>query len=1085
MYAESPEDTALHPLPRPPLQRAVDARRDVRRHIPGYFFGTVALASGLGALLFAQAPGAPGRGERLSVSIGFLLLMLLALGAKRLRGVWIERSMFGLLALATVGIAASAWLFGWGLDAPGIGFYGLFACVTCAAVSRRMGLAMAGLAVGAACALELAMRLAPRAAPVVAPPDALRFIVTLMLIAAGLASGMVLSYVVGRYTRSADDREQRFRGLLAIAADAYWEIDDDYALIAGVSQRADAFALGLDDGLGRRAWDLPQFHCEPEALDLLIADLDRRLPFRDRLIHWQAHDGAWLSLEASGEPRFDERGVFLGYWGVLRDVSSELAARRALEATETRYQELFARIPTPLVLHREGRIIDANPAAIGLLGYENLAGLHGRDLLAAYESGDSRERERRRIDDLSHQPAGAALAVADFHLLPRQGPRVSVRATGVRVDAAGGPATLSIYVDDTERRAAEEALRRSETMLSHLVATSPDLILLADLATGRCAMVNKTFERVSGWSAVEVVGKTMAEFGLWLDPAERERFIERVRNQGPVADLATVFIGRGGHQASVLVSGARFLLDRRHYLVINARDVTEAERGRLEREAILQNASIGIAATRERRFVIVNPRFEQMFGWAPGTLDGRPAREVWPSDEAYAEIGAATGGPLARGESCDIERAMQRRDGSTFMARIRTKAIDPNRPEQGGTIWIVEDVTERHRFEQELAAARDAAEDASRAKSAFLANTSHELRTPLNGLLHLAQMAREPGLAEERRQQYLDQVVESARTLAEIITDILDLSKIEAGKLGLESTRFDLGELLHGLQRTYATLAAARGLAIELETGPGVAGVVVGDPLRVRQVLNNFLSNALKFTAAGHVRLAARRSGAERVRFEVSDTGPGIDSETQARLFTPFTQADDSTTRRFGGTGLGLSICRELALLMGGEVGVDSGPGRGSVFWAELPLPAHGNPAPSPPALPFDAALQGRRVLMVEDNAVNMMIAVALLERWGIAVDQAVDGREAINAVLRAAEVGLPYDAVLMDVQMPEMSGYQATRELRKRSAGQGLPIIALTAAALVGERETALEAGMDDFLTKPIDAERLREALLRWVKRG
>ncbi|MDE1949238.1 MAG: response regulator, partial [Burkholderiales bacterium] len=203
------------------------------------------------------------------------------------------------------------------------------------------------------------------------------------------------------------------------------------------------------------------------------------------------------------------------------------------------------------------------------------------------------------------------------------------------------------------------------------------------------------------------------------------------------------------------------------------------------------------------------------------------------------------------------------------------------------------------------------------------------------------------------------------------------------------------------------------------------------------------------------------------------------------RLFTPFTQADDSTTRRFGGTGLGLSICRELALLMGGEVGVDSGPGRGSVFWAELPLPAHGTPAPSPPALPFDAALQGRRVLMVEDNAVTMMIAVALLERWGIAVDQAVDGREAINAVLRAAEVGLPYDAVLMDVQMPEMSGYQATRELRKRSAGQGLPIIALTAAALVGERETALEAGMDDFLTKPIDAERLREALLRWVKRG
>jgi CheY-like chemotaxis protein len=217
------------------------------------------------------------------------------------------------------------------------------------------------------------------------------------------------------------------------------------------------------------------------------------------------------------------------------------------------------------------------------------------------------------------------------------------------------------------------------------------------------------------------------------------------------------------------------------------------------------------------------------------------------------------------------------------------------------------------------------------------------------------------------------------------------------------------------------------------------------------------------------------------VRIEVHDTGPGIDVATRERLFRPFTQADQSTTRRFGGTGLGLSICRELATLMGGQVGVDSEPGQGSTFWAELPLPA------APPvdgvAQPQfgDGDLEGTRVLMVEDNPVNMMIAVAMLESWGVDVVQALDGAEAIAAVQQQAAEGRAFDAVLMDVQMPVMSGHEATRALRATEHGRDLPIIALTAAALVTERDEALRSGMNDFLTKPIDADKLRATLLRW----
>jgi CheY-like chemotaxis protein len=294
---------------------------------------------------------------------------------------------------------------------------------------------------------------------------------------------------------------------------------------------------------------------------------------------------------------------------------------------------------------------------------------------------------------------------------------------------------------------------------------------------------------------------------------------------------------------------------------------------------------------------------------------------------------------------------------------------------------------------------------------------------------------------------------------------------------------FDLVELLRGMQRAYATLADPKPISLRLELGEGTEGMVSGDLLRTRQILNNFLGNALKFTSMGEVRLRAHRLDVERVRFEVHDTGPGIDEATQARLFRPFTQADESTTRRYGGSGLGLSICRELATLMGGEVGVHSRLGEGSCFWAELPLPATTLPAPALAAeTPLQGSLEGASVLMVEDNPVNMLIAAAMLEKWGVRIEQATDGQQAVQAVQRRAQSGTLFDAVLMDVQMPVMSGHEATRLLRRDYSPAQLPIIALTAAALVSEREQALAAGMNDFLTKPIDPDRLRQALLRCV---
>jgi PAS domain S-box-containing protein len=1072
-----PETMAdLEPLPGPPARPIGLPPRLPWQLTRSFLVLAAALCLGAALMLGVVLLDQPGGGVHVFV---FVALAAAAAAATRLPRDWLGLALTVLSAAATVAVAAMAVALDWGLDAPGLSIAGLLVCVVCASVGWVSGLALAAVAVLSTLGVAA---LGPAAGnPPGMPSPTVHLLAHFIAIAAGLAGGIMISRVIGQTMRSAHERGERFRRLLALATDAYWEIDRDYRLVAAAENGAEMRPLAGVDGLGAIPWELPQFGCDPDTLDVLQADLDTRLPFRDLPVRWTRSAGQVRAYLVSGEPRFDGRGIFTGYWGVARDVTEVQAAQEALAATETRYHELFSRIPTPLVLHRSGRIIDANPAAVALLGHTDLQGMMGSDLLAAYESGDSRERARRRMESLLGQPLGTALPVTDFRLIVNAR-TVSVRATSVRVDAEGGPAMLAIFVDDTERLSAEEAVRRSEALLSHLVATSPDLITLTDLSTGRYAMVNHSFERTIGWSAAEATGRTSLDLGVWSSAQDRDRFVALMRDKGSVADLPTQFITKQGTAVSMVVSAARFVMDRREYMVINARDVTEKERERLQREAILANASIGIAVTLDRRFVLANRHFEQMYGWAAGELVGQPGVAVWGSEDDYAEVGALAGPLLALGEPIELERPGRRKDGSTFLARVRGRAIDPARPAQGGTVWIVEDVTERREFERTLARARDDAEAASRAKSAFLANTSHELRTPLNGMIGLARLARAEDLGEERRRQYLDQIVESAQALAGIISDILDLSKIEAGKLLIESMSFDLGAELRALQRTYATLAQARQLELHFEIAEEIGCSVSGDPLRVRQIVTNFLTNALKFTDTGRVDVRARRLGPaapQTVRLEVQDTGPGIDERTRERLFRPFTQADESTTRRFGGTGLGLSICRELATLMGGSVGVDSRTGEGSVFWAELPLPAA---AQAPPAAPSEeAGLEGARVLIAEDNPVNMMIAVAMLERWGMTVAQAHDGQQAVAAVQRAAACGEPFDVVLMDVQMPIMSGHESTRALRRLDAGSSLPIIALTAAALVTEREEALRAGMNDFLTKPIDAEKLHATLLRW----
>jgi signal transduction histidine kinase/ActR/RegA family two-component response regulator len=389
-------------------------------------------------------------------------------------------------------------------------------------------------------------------------------------------------------------------------------------------------------------------------------------------------------------------------------------------------------------------------------------------------------------------------------------------------------------------------------------------------------------------------------------------------------------------------------------------------------------------------------------------------------------------------------------------------------------------------IEDQLKEARDRAEQMSKAKGEFLANMSHEIRTPMNGVIGTLQLLEDTRLNEEQH-EYVDTAHKSADALLAILNDILDLSKIEAGKMELENINFDFRSIIKDIALLHSQKAEQQGVELKQSIDPALPALLIGDPTRLRQIIVNLVSNALKFTRDGEVDIAIEvlRQDTERadLRVSVRDTGIGIPAHAQDKLFSAFTQADGSTTRKYGGTGLGLAIVSQLVSLIGGKLGLNSEEGDGAEFWftasfdkaRDIPKAEPGENT-SNDRQTFDA-----RVLLVEDNPVNQMIAQKMLEKFGLTAIIANNGIEAHNVLAMQK-----FDLVLMDCQMPEMDGFEATRLIREKTiesiGGEALPVIAMTANVMSGDRERCIEAGMSDYIGKPVQLDELRSLLTKWL---
>lgn len=781
-------------------------------------------------------------------------------------------------------------------------------------------------------------------------------------------------------------------------------------------------------------------------------------------------------VEVTHSPIRDEQGQVIGVSIFARDMTDRKRAEEALQESEERFKALHNASFGGIIIHDNGIILECNQGLSAITGYsyDELIGMDGLQLVAE----QSRDQVKNNILAGHEQPYEA-------FGLRKNGQEYPLRLEARNIAYKGRKVRVAEFRDITARKSAEEELRKFKTISDQAVHG----IGITDMQ-GNLLYINTYFAQIHGYQPEELLGRNLAVFHNDRQLAEVRKFCEMLAAEGQLINQEVWHAHKNGNVFPMLMSGVviRDEQEEPKFLAATAIDITE--RKQVE-EALREN---------EERFRILfshNP--DPLFIWrmddflfdvndAACRLLGYTREELLGMTLADIQAPSVRGRPgtivstevtLSAFQTLDLHK-----DGTEIPVEVVTAPITLQG--ESYALSATRDITERKRAQTALAMAKEQAEAANRAKSEFLANMSHEIRTPLNGILGTMQLLETTSLNDNQR-QILRMTTKSAHRLTSLLSDILDLSMVEAGKMAIHEAEFVVQELADSVSDLFKITARNKGIHLECQIDPRIPDKLVGDATRVRQILFNLVGNALKFTKEGIVRLDMTSLGTFKEKtfsmlFIISDTGVGIPEDKLDGLFQPFAQADCSYTRNFQGAGLGLAIVKRIVDLMGGTISIESQPGEGTALYVALPfkLSEQEEMVPEHGPRQLTKAHQGLRILLAEDEPSSSFPAIKLLEKAGHAVTLAEDGQQAIAMLTEQS-----FDVILMDIQMPVMNGVETTQVIRS-SANLGtkkdIPIIALTAYAMLGDREKFLDAGMNDYLAKPVKMEDLAKMLARVV---